>query len=245
MDRPAVILENDATVYDFYLRHQQSRQVARLAYATLARRFRPRLSYPEGGREELRRLVYDDTRLLIAVNHLTESDPYTLAAAAWSSPLRPVIGRTRVLAKDELFQEPKQRRRIDMMGGIPVFRGKNHGMRAVSAAGNRMMDVAAQRMKRGDDLAVFPEGTCNLEDPSVIQHVGSGIGHIAVRARAAGVEPVLVCIGLSYGPGKANLKSASVYIDDAITDLPEKPIDITRVVAAGMQKALDGAIAAY
>lgn len=156
MDRPAVILENDTTVYDFYLRHQQNRQVARLAYATLARRFKPRVSYPEGAREELRRLVYDDTRLIIAVNHLSETDPYTVAATAWASPLRPVIGRTRVLAKDELFQEPKQRRRIDMMGGIPVFRGKNHGMRAVSAAGNRMMDVSAERVRRGDDLAIFP-----------------------------------------------------------------------------------------
>nr|WP_296778362.1 1-acyl-sn-glycerol-3-phosphate acyltransferase [Rhodococcus sp. (in: high G+C Gram-positive bacteria)] len=245
MDRPAVILENDATVYDFYLQHQQNRQVARLAYATLARRFKPRVSYPEGAREEVRRLVYDDTRLIIAVNHLTETDPYTVAATAWASPLRPVIGRTRVLAKDELFQETKQRKRIDMMGGIPVFRGKNHGMRAVSAAGNRMMDISAERMRRGDDLAVFPEGTCNLEDPTQVQHVGSGIGHIAARVRKLGVEPVLVCIGLSYGPGSAKLKSASVYIDTPITELPAKPIEISRIVAAGMQKALDGAVAAY
>lgn len=245
MDRPAVILENDETVYDFYLRHQQNRQVARLAYATLARRFKPRVSYPDGAREELRRLVYDDTRLIIAVNHLTETDPYTVAATAWASPLRPVIGRTRVLAKDELFQESKQRKRIDMMGGIPVFRGKNHGMRAVSAAGNRMMDVSAERVKRGDNLAIFPEGTCNLEDPTQVQQVGSGIGHIAARVRKLGVEPVLICIGLSYGPGSEKLKSASVYIDNPITDLPEKPLFIARTVAEGMQKALDGAVAAY
>lgn len=245
MDRPAVILENDETVYDFYLRHQQNRQVARLAYAALARRFKPRVSYADGAREDLRRLVYDDTRLIVAVNHLTETDPYTVAATAWASPLRPVIGRTRVLAKDELFQDPKQRRRIDMMGGIPVFRGKNHGMRAVSAAGNRMMDVSAERVRRGDDLAIFPEGTCNLEDPTQVQKVGSGIGHIAARVRKLGVEPVLICIGLSYGPGSEKLKSASVYIDNPITDLPEKPIHIARTVAEGMQKALDGAVAAY
>jgi 1-acyl-sn-glycerol-3-phosphate acyltransferase len=118
-------------------------------------------------------------------------------------------------------------------------------MRAVSAAGNRMMDISAERMKRGDDLAVFPEGTCNLEDPTTVQHVGSGIGHIAMRARKLGVEPTLICIGLSYGPGSAKVKQASVYFDTPITDLPQKPIDITRVVAEGMQKALDGAVAAY
>ncbi len=245
MDRPAVSLENYRAVYDFYLRHQQNRHVTRLAYAALARRFKPRVDYPDGAREDLRRLIYDDTRLILAVNHLTETDPYTVAASAWASPLRAVIGRTRVLAKDELFQEPKQRRRIDMMGGIPVFRGKNHGMRAVNEAGKAMLDVSAQRLRRGDDLAVFPEGTCNLEDPTKIQHVGSGIGHIVARARALGVEPVLVCIGLSYGPDAAKLKSASVYIDTPVAALPEKPIDITRVVAEGMQKALDGAVAGY
>jgi len=245
MDRPAVVLENEEAVYDFYLRHQQNRQVARVAYAALAQRFKPRVSYPDGAREDLRRLIYDDTRIIIAVNHLSETDPYTVAATAWASPLRAVIGRTRVLAKDELFQEPKQRMRIDMMGGIPVFRGKNHGMRAVNAAGKAMMDVSAQRLQRGDDLAVFPEGTCNLEDPTKVQHVGSGLGHIVARARERGVEPVLVCVGLSYGPGSERLKSASVYIDNPITELPAKPIAITRVVTDGMQKALDGAVAAY
>lgn len=245
MERPAVVLENDEAVYDFYLRHQQNRQVTRMAYAALAGRFRPRVTYPDGAREAIRRLVYDNRRLLIAVNHLTETDPYTLAAAAWSSPLRPVIGRTRVLAKDELFEEPKQRKRIDMMGGIPVFRGKNHGLRAVSAAGSRMMDVSAERMRRGDDLAVFPEGTCNLEDETKVQHVGSGIGHIASRAGKLGVKPALLCIGLSYGPGSSKLKSASVYMDQPITDLPEKPIEFARLVAENLQRALDGAVAAY
>jgi len=56
---------------------------------------------------------------------------------------------------------------------------------------------------------------------------------------------VLVCVGLSYGPGSERLKSASVYIDNPITELPAKPIAITRVVTDGMQKALDGAVAAY
>ena len=88
MDRPAVVLENEEAVYDFYLRHQQNRQVARVAYAALAQRFKPRVSYPDGAREDLRRLIYDDTRIIIAVNHLSETDPYTVAATAWASPLR-------------------------------------------------------------------------------------------------------------------------------------------------------------
>jgi 1-acyl-sn-glycerol-3-phosphate acyltransferase len=245
MERPAVTLDNSDAVYDFYLAHQQNRRMARVAYQVLARRFRPRVRYADTARERLRALVYDERRLLIAVNHVSETDPYTLAATAWASPLRPIIGRTRVLAKDELFQDQKQRRRIEMMGSIPVFRGKNHGMRAVSAAGNRMMDVCAERMRRGDDLAVFPEGTCNDGDPRLLQPVSSGIGHIAVRARALGVDPALVVIGFHYGPDAGTLKSASVYIDVPEEPLPEKPIQISRLVAEKLQGAVDRSVELY
>src|SRR5689334_8115879 len=80
--------------------------------------------------------------------------------------IRRLIGHIRVLAKDELFIEPGQRSRIDVMGAIPVFRGKDHGARAAYAAGQQLMDVCVGRMVDGDDLALFPEGTCNETDPA-------------------------------------------------------------------------------
>ncbi|WP_194832334.1 1-acyl-sn-glycerol-3-phosphate acyltransferase [Nocardia sp. XZ_19_369] len=253
MEPPEVRLENSDTVYDFYLEHRQNRLKAWGAYAILARRYYPRVAYAEGARAGLRAAIRQGRPLLISINHLSENDPYTVAAAAWRSALRPVIGRVRVLAKDELFEEPEQRRKIDMMGGIPVFRGKDHGIRAVNAAGQRMMDICAQRIARGDGVAVFPEGTCNEVDPTQVQPVGSGIGHIAFRAMKLGVEPVLVSMGLSYGPrldptvqpNKEEAKSASFYFGKPITELPTKPGDIARLVRADLQQALDGAVAAY
>ncbi|CAM4422843.1 lysophospholipid acyltransferase family protein [Nocardia ninae] len=253
MEPPEVRLENSDTVYDFYLDHRQNRLKAWGAYAILARRYYPRVAYAEGARAGLRDAIRQGRPLLISINHLSENDPYTVAAAAWRSALRPVIGRVRVLAKDELFEEPEQRRKIDMMGGIPVFRGKDHGIRAVNAAGQRMMDICAQRIARGDGVAVFPEGTCNEVDPTQVQPVGSGIGHIAFRAMKLGVEPVLVSMGLSYGrrldptvqPNKEEAKSASFYFGKPITELPNKPGDIARLVRADLQQALDGAVAAY
>ncbi|MFG1782317.1 lysophospholipid acyltransferase family protein [Rhodococcus oryzae] len=245
MDKPEVALDNCDEVYDFYLRHQQNRLAAKAAYGLLALKFRPRVTYADGAKEQVRALVRSDSRLVLAVNHLSQRDPYTVAAAASASALRPAIGRTRVLAKDELFLEPKRRERVDLMGGIPVFRGKNHGMRAVNAAGQRMMDVCAERMRRGDDLAIFPEGTCNLEDPTRLQKVGSGIGHIMSRAVKLGVRPVLVYMGISYGPVPGRETRASVYLDNPVTEIPEKPADIARLVAAGLQRAVDGAVARY
>ncbi|RDI33813.1 acyltransferase-like protein [Rhodococcus sp. AG1013] len=237
MTRPDVTLENYEDVYRFYLDHQQNRLVANAAYAALSARFRPRTRYADGACRQLQELLGSGTRLIVAANHVTDRDQYTLAATAWQSPLRRAIGRTRVLAKDELFVDPKLRRKIDMMGSIPVFRGKDHGMRAVADAGRRMMEISAQRLHRGDVLAIFPEGTCNDVDPSRVQKINSGIGHIAVKARKLGSAPALLSLGIRYRPGGV----ADVYISSPVLDLPTTPMDITRVVAADMQAAVDGA----
>lgn len=253
MELPEVILENSDVVYDFYRDHRQNRLQAWGAYALLGRRYRPRISFAEGAREQVRALVKSGRPTIYSINHLSNNDPYTVAAAAWRSPLRPIIGRVRVLAKDELFLEPDQRRKVDMMGGIPVFRGKDHGIRAVNAAGQRMMDICAERLARGDHLAIFPEGTCNTVDPTQVQAVGSGIGHIAFRAAKLGGPPALVSLALSYGPRadpaieptKEEALSASFYFGNPITELPTRPADIARLARTDLQLALDGAIANY
>ncbi|MFC3963606.1 lysophospholipid acyltransferase family protein [Nocardia jiangsuensis] len=253
MRPPEVLLDDFDTVYDFYRDHRQNRAKALAAYAFLARRFRPRVHFADGAPEAVQALVRSGRPLLIAVNHLSRHDPYTVAAAAWRSPLRRLIGRVRVLAKDELFVDPKLRKQVDMMGAIPVFRGKDHGLRAVNAAGQRMMDCCAERLARGDHLAVFPEGTCNVVDPTRVQPVGSGIGHIAFRAQKLGAAPALLSLALSYGPrpgdgtepSKQEVVGSSFYFGHPVTELPARPAEISRLVRAELQVALDGAVAAY
>lgn len=253
MRPPEVILDNADIVYEYYRDHRQNRLKAWSAYALLGRRYHPRISFAPEARAQVRALVKSGRPTIYSINHLSRNDPYTVAAAAWRSPLRPIIGRVRVLAKDELFVEPDQRGKVDMMGGIPVFRGKDHGIRAVNAAGQLMMDVCAQRLARGDHLAIFPEGTCNDVDPTQVQAVGSGIGHIAFRAMKLGVTPALVSLAVSYGPRadptveptKEEAKSASFYFGVPIADLPAKPSEIARLARTDLQTALDGAVANY
>lgn len=240
MTRPDVTLENYEDVYRFYLDHQQNRLLARAAYAALSARFRPRVRYADGARGRLQELLASGTRLIVVANHLSDRDQYTLAATAWQTPLRRAVGRTRVLAKDELFTEPGLRRKVDMMGSIPVFRSQNHGLRAVADAGRRMMDVSAQRLHRGDVLAIFPEGTCNDGDPTRIQRINTGIGHIAVKARKLGAAPAILAIGISYG--RTSTRSANVHVAEPVPDLPATPMDITRLVADQLQGAVDRAV---
>lgn len=224
--------------------------MARAAYALLARRFVPRVAYAPGARDALRTLIRKDRRpLLIVMNHLSELDPMTVSAAAWRSELRPVIGRTRVLAKDELFTTAL-RKKLDMMGGMPVFRGKDHGSDAVSASSNRMLDTCAERMARGDSIALFPEGTINQSDDlSRLLPVNAGVGQIADRARRLGANPALVTLGLSYGasanPTKEQARAASFFFGMPVTDLPSEPADITALVQRELQDAVRHAFEAF
>ncbi|MFE3189530.1 lysophospholipid acyltransferase family protein [Nocardia sp. NPDC059240] len=253
MEPPEVSLDNSDAVYDYYRDHRQNLVKAKAAYWLLGRRFRPRVSYAAGARKALRDYISGGRPLVISINHLSERDPYTVSAAAWRSPLRPVIGHTRVLAKHEVFADPKMRNTLDMMGGLPVFRSKDHESSSVNAASERLIDTCAVVMARGDSIALFPEGTCNYVDHTRVQDLGSGIGHIVCRARELGADPVLVSLGLSYGPrpdpaaalSSADVRSASFYFGMPLGELPSQPADIMRVVRDELQAALDGAVAGY
>src|SRR5690606_1217222 len=106
MEPPVVSLDNCDAVYDYYRDHRQRRLTALAAYALLARRFRPRISYADGARDRLRELLRSRQPTIFSINHLSQHDPYTVAAMTWRSPLRSIIGRVRVLAKDALFVDP-------------------------------------------------------------------------------------------------------------------------------------------
>ncbi|MFW0790656.1 1-acyl-sn-glycerol-3-phosphate acyltransferase [Gordonia sp. CPCC 205333] len=237
-----VTMERASEVYDYYLAHQQPLARARMMYGILAWRHKPKVTYADGAREVLRSALRGGDPILISANHIRETDPFILAATGFVSPLRSHIGRMRVLAKDELFEDPDQRRKIDALGGIPVFRSKDHGVRAAMSAGQRMIDICAQRMAQGDFMAVFPEGTCNPDDPALIQKLGSGVGHIATRATKLGASPWLLSIGISYrdidgvGPRPLTVINTAVRMSDAGLTTPAS---VTRHIAADLQATVD------
>ncbi|GAA1458178.1 lysophospholipid acyltransferase family protein [Williamsia maris] len=235
-----ITLENADEVYAFYGAHRQPVMRARAAYAYLAARYRPAISYDDGARDQTIEMRRRNVRFVVCANHLSDKDQFVLAATAFRTPLRRLIGHIRVLAKDELFDDAKQRAQIDVMGGIPVFRPKDHQMRAAVAAGRQMIDVCVDRATRyGDSIAVFPEGTCNVTDPSTLLPIASGIGHIA-HGIAENVEVALLPIGIAYPDdtrvGARVMMGAPELIDPAAT-----PAAITRRVRTRLQNSVSDA----
>ncbi|WP_035717298.1 lysophospholipid acyltransferase family protein [Gordonia terrae] len=236
-----VELSESQAVYEHYLVHQQDRARARMMYGVLAARIRPVVRFRS--RDRLNRTVCTGVPMLIAANHVSERDPLVLAAAGFRSPLRRRIGSLRVLAKDELFEDPEQRRKIDTLGGIPVFRSKDHGVRAAADAGRRMIGVCVERMARGDSIAVFPEGTCNEGDPTQVQRLGTGIGHIAHRALRNDVEVWMVSAGIAYPSGGGRPVVALGDPVDLRARRDETPAAVTRWIQRDLQRAVDDACA--
>jgi len=237
-----VDVNQSGAVYDHYREHQQDVRKAQLMYGWLAAKYRPRVRYLGDGRAQLRSAIGRGASLLIVANHVRLTDPLVLAAAGFRSPLRARIGHIRVLAKDELFADPEQRRKIDALGGIPVFRRTDHGMRAALTAGQQMIDTCIYRMVRHDSIAIFPEGTCNLEDPEHVQKLNSGVGHIARRADGAGANVVAVMVGIAY-PSASPRRAMVVFGEPFVPSQLESttPAAITRVVQSSLQDVVDEA----
>ncbi|WP_059035465.1 1-acyl-sn-glycerol-3-phosphate acyltransferase [Gordonia desulfuricans] len=235
-----VTLNDFENVYDFYREHRQPVLKAKSMYAVLAAKYRPQVRYETGARQLIRHLRREGCVLVISANHVRETDPFVLAATGFLSAVRPHIGHVRVLAKDPLFVDPEQRRKIDLLGGIPVFRPKDHGVRETMVPGRRMIDICVERMVDGDWIAVFAEGTCNLTDPAHVQPLGSGMGHIVKGVIGAGRRVALLSIGIAYrentdrGPAVMINRPIELTADDAKT-----PAAATRLAAADLQRAVD------
>jgi len=108
-----------------------------------------------------------------------------------------VIGRVRVLARTSYSWSPNSGK-IDMMAGFRSSGVRTTDCGAVNAAGQRMMDICAERMAEGDGVAVFPKAPAMRSTTPRCSRWAAD-RHIACRAMKLGAEPVLVSMALSYG----------------------------------------------
>lgn len=253
MKRPKIHIENYQAVYDWYRTYQQPRPIAKLAYAGLNRYFKPVVHLMDGVADELSDLRHSDTPQILVLNHPTNHSDQYVASAVLHQIMPHAVGRTRVLAKNELFRGAKLPF-INIMGAIPTFRKKDHMKDAesylddeerhqhmltqsnlVDDANEYMMQTVGSIVASGQSLGVFGEGTHNKTDPYILQKLRPGFARIALYSALEGTSPVITPIAMSYGqtidslnPKKATIvvmPSRSVTTMDSIDNI----VDDTRV----------------
>lgn len=204
MKRPRIALESSEhinQVYEHYRNYVPSRVVSHLVWRASVGFYEPFVLYLEGADEEVRNTRERGVPHIFAFNHITNVHDQFVSAATLRKVAPETTGRTRVLTKDPVMRllGPVG----DKLGGIPVFRKKdNDNTELLELANNEMFDTAAHVLMKGQSLAVYPEGTHNKLDPSVLGTVRSGIGEIATRVVAQGRPLIITPIGMSYGqPG--------------------------------------------
>ncbi|WP_083983152.1 lysophospholipid acyltransferase family protein [Actinomadura hibisca] len=135
-----------------------------LLYGLLRRDWRGRGNVPRTG------------GVIIAANHISESDPLALAHFVYESGRYPVY-----LAKSTLFEVPVLKAILRGTGQIPVYRD--------SADAALALRDAEAALRRGECLMFYPEGSCT-RDPELWPMTGqTGVARMALKTGAQ-VVPV-------------------------------------------------------
>ncbi|MFI0450454.1 lysophospholipid acyltransferase family protein [Actinomadura sp. 6N118] len=122
------------------------------------------------------RNVPRDGGLIIAANHISESDPLALAHFVYESGRYPVY-----LAKSTLFDVKVLRAVLRGTGQIPVYRDSSDAALALRDA--------EQALRDGECLMFYPEGSCT-RDPELWPMTGqTGVARMALKTGAK-VVPV-------------------------------------------------------
>ncbi|MFC6878862.1 MULTISPECIES: lysophospholipid acyltransferase family protein [Actinomadura] len=114
--------------------------------------------------------------VIIAANHISESDPLALAHFVYEAGRYPVY-----LAKSTLFDVPLLKAVLRGTGQIPVYRDRADAGLALRDAERALLD--------GECLMFYPEGSCT-RDPELWPMTGqTGVARMALKTGAA-VVPV-------------------------------------------------------
>ncbi len=109
--------------------------------------------------------VPDEEGFLIAANHRTYADPVLLTM--------PVKKPVKYMAKEELFKNPLFAAFIRGLGAFPIRRG---------AGDMGVINDTIERLKKGYNVVIFPEGTRQKENK--VARGKTGAAFIATRAHA-------------------------------------------------------------
>ena len=230
MRRPEIKLENYEAVYRYYRDHGQFGPTSWLGYHAMSLMMSPEVSYEVGAKDEIRDHIASGGKVIVTPNHLLNTDQYVVAAiVATERVLHPLQGITFVLSRpDILASNFIQRRGVDTMGAIPVWREKDdkdktEAARQLRAKATAMaVETCVHRIvELGDHGALFRESTRNTGDPRQLLPFKHGASNIILAANSAGANVLALPIAVRYPDSSHKIRRhAEVRIGRLVQDPP-------------------------
>ena len=235
-------------VYDHYESWTPNEHAKSLGYRAADMVMRPNVHISDTVTDSIARLRDENTSIVVAANHIAVTDPLVVSAAFYQKPiLRPLIKDAIVGAKSTLFRQDTlphslYRRAVETMGSVPVFRPQDHpGHDKLQNTTQRLIDLLVGHLRDGKTVALFPEGSCNEEDPATVLPLKGLLGQVVCRAVSEHMEVAILPIGIYYGVAKKR-RHAEMVINAPITGNFTKTATVSRLTRLSMQAAVDTAI---
>lgn len=263
--KPAVTIDNIPEVYEFYRDNPVNLPFVKAAHWLLGQTIDDsQISFWSPDAEDyLHDRLADGAQVVFAANHRSAFDQFILAGLPGQLDcLKPMIGKTFIPSKTEIFNEAKwQRWAIDQLGAIPAYRGKDFPAQddpRRAQAAELLFNVSVDRILRGQHMAGFWEGTRNKEEPHVVQKIQRGIGEIVCRAQT-GADLLVLPIGYVYDerqpesfrlprklrkPGAAiyNYFHPTIHLGQPLEGKFDTPDQVVAQLRPAMQESLDIAL---
>ena len=188
MNKADIHIENHHAVYDHYESLVPDQRVAAFVFNVAQRMVEPAVQEEAGALEQIQEHFEQDGKIILAANHRSPLDPFSLASYVnRREALHPIIGDLFVPGKSTLFTERPysfaRSRVLDRMVAVPVFRRKDAdvhraGEQTYLSANDRLIRLMAKKANQGFNVVIFPEGTIVREDTESFR-ARSGLSRIA------------------------------------------------------------------
>lgn len=214
--------------------------------------FRPSVKYAPGAEEQIGELFSSNKSVVLTSNHTRGVDPCIIAAIPTiETVFNPLIGNTFIPSKISIFKNPLVRRAVDGLGAVPVFRPKDIAEAVEANPGaspglsrsalTAFVKTCVTKIEAGQNMAIFPEGTRNKNDPNKVQELQGGIGLMVCRVTKV-PQPAVIPLGIYYGDRAGYGRAPSVFVGQPSSEPFQKPAELMEWLRPEMQTCVDAAI---
>ena len=176
-----------------------------------------------------------ETGAILAVNHISELDPLSVAHMVYNQGLLPTF-----LAKAELWKVPVIKQVLEATRMIPVERTRD---------GGRSLDAAREAVATGRAIIVYPEGTVTRDPDGWPMAARSGAVRLALQTGAPlipvgqwGIQELLPYGGRAPRPFPRKTARIRIGAPVDLDDLRGGPLTAT-ALRAGTERMMDAVTA--